>query len=516
MYTGEHVRTRPDQPAFIMAGTGEAVTYAELEARSNRLAHFLRTVGLNRLDHYAIFMENNARYVECCAAGERSGLYYTCINSFLTADEVAYIVNNSESQVLIFSEEKRAIGTEALKQCPGVEVALLADGPGDGATVLNLDEAVKCCPTTPVDDESLGMAMMYSSGTTGRPKGILRPLPEQPPGEVIPAYDFIRTVWRLREGMTYLSPAPLYHSAPHGGVNLTIRMGGTAVIMEHFDPEQYLMSVEKYRPTYTQLVPTMFSRMLKLPAHIRDKYDVSSLLVAIHAAAPCPPQVKEQMIDWWGPVLLEYYSATELLGFAVCDSTEWLSHRGTVGKVVSGEICVLDDDMRPVPKGEPGTLWFKTMSEFSYFNDPQKTVESRSADGTMTTVGDVGYVDDDGYLYLTDRATFMIISGGVNIYPQETENLLITHPKVADAAVFGVPNEDLGEEVKAVVQPMPGFEAEPELADELLAFCAEHLSRQKVPRSIDFEPELPRLPTGKLYKRLLRDRYWAEHATRIV
>jgi long-chain acyl-CoA synthetase len=516
MYTGEHARTRAQQAAFVMANTGEALTYADLEARSNRLAHFLRGVGLTRLDHYAIFMENNAHYVECCAAGERSGLYYTCINSFLTADEVAYIVNNSESTVLIFSEDKRAIATEALQQCPGVKVALVADGPGDGAYILNLDEAVSGCPTMPVADESLGIAMLYSSGTTGRPKGILRPLPEQPPAIVVPAYDFIKGSWRYREGMTYLSPAPLYHSAPHAAVNLTIRMGGTAVIMEHFDPEQYLMLVESYRPTHSQLVPTMFSRMLKLPAEVRDKYDVSSLEVAIHAAAPCPPQVKEQMIDWWGPVLLEYYSATELLGWAECDSNEWLSHRGTVGKVVSGEISVLDDDMRPVPRGESGTLWFKTMSEFSYFNEPEKTAESRSPDGTMTTVGDVGYVDDDGYLYLTDRATFMIISGGVNIYPQETENLLITHPKVADAAVFGVPNLDLGEEVKAVVQPMPEFDPSPILADELIEFCSGQLSRQKVPRSIDFTAELPRLPTGKLYKRLLRDRYWGEHKTKIV
>ena len=516
MYPGEYAHTRADQPAFIMAGTGEAVTYAELEDRSNRLAHFLRGVGLKRLDHYSIFMENNAHYVECCAAGERSGLYFTCINSYLTPDEVAYIVNNSESRVLIFSEEKRAVATEALKQCPNVEVAVIVDGPGDGAAIHNLGEATKGLPATPIPDEWLGTSMLYSSGTTGRPKGILRQLPEQPPAEQLPAFDFITKMWRYREGMTYLSPAPLYHSAPNGAVAFTIRVGGTAIIMERFDPEHYLQLVERYRPTHSQLVPTMFWRMLKLPEAVRKKYDVSSLEVAIHAAAPCPVQVKEQMIDWWGPILLEYYSATELLGFAVCDSEQWLSHRGTVGEVVAGEVYVLDENMQPVAKGEPGTLWFKTMSEFAYFNDPVKTTESRSPDGTMTTVGDVGYVDDDGYLYLTDRSTFMIISGGVNIYPQESENLLITHPKVADAAVFGVPNEDLGEEVKAVVQPMPGVVDGQELADELLAFCGEHLSRQKVPRSIDFAAELPRLPTGKLYKRLLRDRYWGEHTTRIV
>jgi long-chain acyl-CoA synthetase len=260
----------------------------------------------------------------------------------------------------------------------------------------------------------------------------------------------------------------------------------------------------------------MFSRMLKLPEATRSRYDVSSLEMAIHAAAPCPVQVKEQMIAWWGPIIHEYYGATEGLGFAACDSEQWLAHRGTVGKVVLGELHVLDENMQPCPKGTPGTLWFKTATPFEYFNDPVKTAEARSPDGTMSTVGDVGYVDDDGFLYLTDRVTFMIISGGVNIYPQECENLLITHPKVADAAVFGVPNEDLGEEVKAVVQVMPGFAANSDLADELMKFCRANLSHQKCPRSIDFEAELPRLPTGKLYKCELRDRYWTGRKSRIV
>jgi long-chain acyl-CoA synthetase len=285
--------------------------------------------------------------------------------------------------------------------------------------------------------------------------------------------------------------------------------------MEHFDAENYLSLVERYRPTHTLLVPTMFWRMLKLPEAVRNSYDTSSLETVIHGAAPCPLQVKEQMIDWWGPIILEYYGATEGLGFAACDSEQWLSRPGTVGQVTLGELLVLDDSMQPVPTGQPGTLWFRSGSEFSYFNAPVKTAESRSPDGSLTTVGDVGYVDDEGYLYLTDRASFMIISGGVNIYPQECENVLITHPKVADAAVFGVPNEDLGEEVKALVQPMPGVSPGPVFADELIAFCGQHLSRQKVPRSIDFEAELPRLPTGKLYKRHLRDRYWAEHTSRL-
>jgi long-chain acyl-CoA synthetase len=516
MYPGNSAKLRAKQAAFIMAHSGEAVSYAELEARTNRLAHFCRSRGLKRLDHYSIFTENNARYIECCGAGERSGLYFTCINSFLTADELAYIVNNSESKVLIFSEARRDVAVEAMRQCPNIEISLVVDGSGDGGRILNLDDATSSLPATPIADESVGTAMLYSSGTTGRPKGIIRPLPQQPPSQQLPLFDFLQKLWRYREGLVYLSPAPLYHSAPQAAVNLVIRNGGTAIIMESFDPERYLQLVEKYKPTHSQLVPTMFSRMLKLPEAVRSRYDLSSLEIVIHAAAPCPAQVKEQMIEWWGPIIHEYYGATEGLGFAACDSNQWLAHRGTVGKVMLGDLHVLDEDMQPVPKGMPGTIWFKTATPFEYFNDSAKTAEARSPDGSMSTVSDVGYVDDDGFLYLTDRATFMIVSGGVNIYPQECENLLITHPKVADAAVFGVPNDDLGEEVKAVVQTMPGIETNSDLKDELIAFCLRHLSRQKCPRSIDFEAELPRLPTGKLYKRVLRDRYWGDRKTRII
>jgi len=331
-----------------------------------------------------------------------------------------------------------------------------------------------------------------------------------------PLFQFLLKLWKYREDMIYLSPAPLYHSAPQAAVGLTIRRGGTVIVMEKFDPEPYLALIEKYRVSYSQLVPTMFSRLLKLPDAVRGRYDLSSLENAVHAAAPCPVQVKEQMIAWWGPILQEYYGATEGLGFTACDSAEWLAHKGTVGRVLLGKLHVLDDAMNEQPVGTPGTLWFETATPFDYFGDPARTAEARSADGTMSTVGDVGYIDGDGYLYLTDRATFMIISGGVNIYPQECENLLITHPKVADAAVFGVPNADLGEEVKAVIQLMPDVAEGPEVAAELIAFCGQHLARQKVPRSVDFEAELPRLPTGKLYKRLLRDRYWGNKTSRIV
>lgn len=516
MYTGKHAHLRPLQPAFIMATSGEAVTYAELEARNNRLAHLFRRRGMKRRDHYAVFMENNSRYLEACGAGERAGLYFTCVNSYLTSDELAYILTNSESRILITSMAKLAIAREALPQCPRVELCIVVDGPTESERIVGLQEATAGLPATPISDESIGTAMLYSSGTTGRPKGILRPLPEQPPSQQMPLFDFLQKLWCYREGMIYLSPAPLYHSAPQAAVNLTIRMGGTVIIMESFDPERYLQLVEKWRITHSQLVPTMFSRMLKLPQEVRQRYDLSSLEIAIHAAAPCPALVKDDVINWWGPIIHEYYGATEGLGFTACNSAEWLAHRGTVGKVLLGELHILDENLQPCPVGTSGTVWFKTASPFEYFNDPNKTREARSPDGSMSTVGDVGYVDSDGYLYLTDRATFMIISGGVNIYPQECENLLITHPKIADAAVFGVPNPDLGEEVKAVVQPMPGIEPGPDLAEELISFCSAKLSRQKVPRSVDFEVELPRLPTGKLYKRLLRDRYWGNKTSRIV
>jgi len=516
MYPGKQVAARAAQPAVIMAQTGEVVTFGELDARSSRLAHLFRARGLNRLDHYAIFMENNARYIECCSAGARSGLYYTCVNSFLTPEELAYIVNNSESRILITSEARRSVALVALESCPKIELCLIVDGKGASTRAQNLDEATAQYSATPIADESLGAAMLYSSGTTGRPKGILRPLPVQPPSQQLPLYMFLDKLWGCRDGMIYLSPAPLYHSAPQAAVSLAIDRGGTVIVMENFDAERYLQLVETYRVTHSQLVPTMFSRMLKLPERVRERYDVSSLSFVVHAAAPCPVPVKEEMIAWWGPIILEYYGMTEALGFTACDSAEWLAHRGTVGKVMLGELNVLDENMKPCPTGTPGTLWFKTATPFEYFNDPVATAKARSSDGSMSTVGDVGYVDADGYVYLTDRATFMIISGGVNIYPQECENLLVTHPKVADAAVFGVPNEDLGEEVKAAVQLMPGVAPGTGVAEELIAFCAQHLARQKCPRSIDFEAELPRLPTGKLYKRLLRDRYWQGHKTRIV
>jgi long-chain acyl-CoA synthetase len=462
-------------------------------------------------------MDNDYRMLLSEGGAERTGLYFTTINSYLSAEEVAYIVNDSEARVVVTSAAKSEVASQLPALCPKVERWLMVGTGGAPAEPFeDWQEAISRYPADPIDDEQLGTPMLYSSGTTGRPKGILRPLPEVHPGQNLPLIDGLKALWRFREGMIYLSPAPLYHSAPQASVSLSIRLGVTAVVMEHFDAAQFLDLVGRHRVTHSQMVPTMFSRLLKLPEDVRAAADLSSLEVIIHAAAPCPVPVKEQMIDWVGPIVIEYYGATEGNGFTFCDSADWLAHKGTVGRPVVGQILILDDDGNPPPPGTPGTVWFGGGVNFEYFNDPTKTAESRNATGDASTVGDVGYLDDDGYLYLTDRKTYMIISGGVNIYPQETENLLITHPKVMDAAVIGVPDEDLGEVVKAVVQPVPGVEPDAALERELIAFCREHLAHFKCPRTVDFLDELPRLPTGKLYKRLLRDRYWGDRTTRIV
>ena len=516
MYPGKYAIENAEQPCIIMAGSKEVITYKELEGRSNQCAHLLRKHNLNAYDHYAIFMENNSYYAEICCAGTRAGLYYTTINSYLSAEEVAYVVNNSQSKAIITSLARYDVAKEAIKHCPNVELLLIVDGVGNVEPFIKYEQAIAEFPVTPIANEKLGTPMLYSSGTTGRPKGILRSLPDQSPAIPLPLFQFLNEMWQFRKNMVYLSPAPLYHVAPLSSIELAIRNGGTCIIMERFDPEQYLALIEQYRVTHTQLVPTMFSRLLKLPEAIRTRYDLSSLEVALHTAAPCPVKVKQEMISWWGEIIYEYYGATEGLGFTFCDAVEWLAHPGTVGRVFLGEIHILNDEFEACPNDMPGTIWFKSESNFEYYNDKIKTQETCSPDGRLRTVGDIGYRDDEGFLYLTDRKAYTIISGGVNIYPQECENLLITHAKVADVAIIGVPNEDLGEEVKAVVQPMPNVKPSSELERELIEFCHENLARYKCPRSIDFEIELPRLPTGKLYKRILRDRYWEGKSSKIL
>ncbi len=513
MHPSIHAKTQPNKAAYIMAATGETVTYRQLDEQSNRIAQLFRSLGLRPGDHIALFLENNPRFFEICWGAQRSGLIYTAISSRLTAAEVEYIVDDCGAKLFVTSVALADKAAEIAALMPGVAKRYAIDGTIDGYD--SWEEAIAVQPATRIADETAGHDMLYSSGTTGRPKGVLPVIEPQPIDADNPLLQITRKLYGMDERTIYLSPAPLYHAAPLRFNMTVMKLGGTSVIMEHFDAEEFLRLVPKFNITHTQLVPTMFVRFLKLPDEVRLKYDVSSLRCAIHAAAPCPIPVKEKMIEWWGPIIWEYYGGTEGNGLTICSSAEWLAHKGTVGRAVVGQLRICDDAGVEVPPGEPGTVYFAGGRQFEYHNDPKKTAESRNAQG-WSTLGDVGYVDPDGFLHLTDRKAFMIISGGVNIYPQEAENLLINHPKVMDCAVFGVPNEDFGEEVKAVVQPRSMSDAGPGLAEELLAYCRQNLSTIKCPRSIDFEAELPRHPTGKLYKRLLRDRYWQGRESRIL
>ena len=500
----EIAASQPEKIAYIMADTDTRVTYGELEADANRGAHLFRSLGLKRGDHIAILLENHEAFYKLCWAAQRSGLYYTAISWRLQSEEVEYIVNNCGARLFITSSARKEV-VEALDgKLPAVESKYMLDGVIDG--FASWEEAIAEQPTTPIDDQAEGVAMLYSSGTTGYPKGVKRPLPDTPYGGADPM-PLLTMLYGATEDSVYLSPAPLYHAAPLGFTMSCLRSGIAVIVMQHFEAEFALECIEKYRATHSQWVPTMFIRMLKLPGEVRAKYDVSSLQCAIHAAAPCPIPVKEQMIDWWGPIIYEYYAGTEGNGFVQLNSEEWLQHKGSVGKPLTCEIHICDDEGQEVPVGESGTIYMGGGGEFEYHKDDEKTAGSRHPQG-WTTLGDVGYVDEEGYLYLTDRKHFMIISGGVNIYPQEAENVMIMHDAVLDVAVFGVPNEDFGEEVKAVVQLKDHSQASAMLEVELMDYCRERLSAIKCPRSVDFREELPRHPTGKLYKRLLKDEYW--------
>jgi acyl-CoA synthetase (AMP-forming)/AMP-acid ligase II len=513
MHPKIHAVQNGSKPAYIMAESGEVVTYAQLDARSNQLAQFFRANGVQIGDGIAIFMENNARYLEVTWAAQRAGLYYTAISSRLTAEEAAFIIADCNAKILITSAGMAQVAAQMVERTPNLKRRLMIGGAIAGYE--DFAAAIAGMPTQPIADETQGADMLYSSGTTGRPKGVKRPLNGEPIDAVNSLHGLTKMLYGFGQDTIYLSPAPLYHAAPLRYCMAVQAFGGTVVVMEHFDAEAALRLIEHHHISHSQWVPTMFVRLLKLPESVRSKYDLSSLKVAIHAAAPCPIPVKEQMIAWWGPVIYEYYAGTEGNGFCAVNSTEWLAHKGTVGRAMLGVLKIVGEDGNEVPTGTDGAVYFEGGPAFEYHNDKSRTGDAYNTKG-WSTLGDVGHVDAEGYLYLTDRKAFMIISGGVNIYPQETENVLIGHPKVADVAVIGVPNEDFGEEVKAVVQPVNMEDAGPELADELMAYCRAHLSPIKCPRSIDFDPELPRHPTGKLYKRLVRDRYWGNRTSKIV
>ena len=505
MHPFVHAAATPDKPAIIMASSGAVMTYGELNARSNRVAQLLRSHGLVRGDTIAVLMNNCADYLAVCWGAQRAGVVYVAMSTKLTADEAGYIVADSGSTLMIASASLGGVAAAA-------SAALSARYATGGAIAgfADLDAALAAQPDTPIADESCGRDMLYSSGTTGRPKGVRGPLPTGALEAGDALTGLVGMLYQFVPDMIYLSPAPLYHAAPLRYCMAVQRFGGTVVVMERFDPEAYLALVEKHRITHSQLVPTMFVRMLKLDAAARVRHDLSSLKVAIHAAAPCPIDVKHAMLDWWGPVVYEYYSATEGAGFTTITPQEWLARPGSVGKAILGEIRVLGDDDEVLPAGQTGRIYFAGGPGFSYHNDAAKTASVMGAHGA--TFGDIGHVDDEGYLFLTDRAAFMIISGGVNVYPQEAENALTLHPEVVDVAVFGVPDAEMGEAVKAVVQPRDMALAGPELEAELIAFVRARLSHVKCPKSIDFMAELPRHDTGKLYKRLLKDKYWADAA----
>jgi len=509
---GIYAATHPERAAVITS-SGRLVTFAEIEERSCRLAQALFAHGLRPGDHVAVLLPNDHRTHEVAFGLQRSGLYYTMVNTHLAAEEAAYIVVDCGARTLITSSALAPLATELMALTPAVELRLMVGDRGEEGHEL-YDDFVSGFPGEPLTAEVEGSPMLYSSGTTGHPKGIRRPLSGLPFGADAVLAPMLGGIMGFGEGDVYLSPAPLYHSAPLVWSMTAVRLGGTAIVMEHFDPETCLRLIGGQSVTHAQFVPTMFVRMLKLPDETRAACNVSSLRSVVHAAAPCAPEVKRRMIEWWGPIIHEYYSGTEGMGMTWITSEEALTHPGSVGRAIWGQVHVCGDDGEELQVGEDGVVYFggrPGTPGFEYNHDPEKTRQTFNDRG-WSTLWDVGHVDAEGYLYLTDRKLFMIVSGGVNIYPQEIEDVLVLHPAVEDVAVFGVPEPEMGEEVKAVVQPAPGAVPGPELEAEIIAFCRDHLSHYKCPRSVDFTEVLPRGENGKLYKKALREAYWASSA----
>jgi long-chain acyl-CoA synthetase len=506
MHPSEHAKLTPNKPAYVMAPSGDEVTYAQLDDISLRGARFLRSAGVLAGDHIALYMENNRQYLQIVWAAQRCGVIVTPISSHSKTPEVLHILANSDAKLFITSKKLSAAASEIKAGAPQVSHFLMVDGVSFGYS--SWEAALESQMPVPVSDECAGAMMMYSSGTTGSPKGVYpKWSPDRPISYMDPGQQLIKKYFGFDQSTVFLSPAPLYHAAPLIANLVVMFSGGTSVIMERFDTEASLALIDIYQVTHSQWVPIMFIRMLKLPIETRRRFRLTSHRCAIHAAAPCPKETKLEMIKWWGEIIHEYYSSTENVGMTVLDTSQWMTHQGSVGKPLGCKLHILNDEGEELPVGDMGSVYFESAAVgFEYYKEPEKTASSTNARGWVT-IGDIGYLDSEGYLFLTDRKNFMIISGGVNIYPQEVENVLIQHPKVSDVAVFGIPNAEFGEEVKAVVQPRDRADSQAALAQELIAWCKERLSGVKCPKTIDFAAELPRLENGKLYKREIAQSY---------
>lgn len=501
---GTHATSDPDGVAVIEHDTGRTLTFGVLEDRSRRLAGLWRKRGIVAGDHVAVLLDNRATYFEVAWAAQRSGLYLTPVNWHLGAAEAGYVIDDCGARSIVSTQRLAPLLEQLQTATAGVPIRLVADGVIDDWEPY--EAAIDGVEPMAEADETEGAWMFYSSGTTGRPKGIKPPPRHAPFGTGGPLEALVQGMFAFRQGMTYLCPAPLYHAAPLGWSMATHRLGGTVVVLDRFDPEIVLDAIATHRVTHAQFVPTHFVRLLKLAPEVRCAADLSSLEMVVHAAAPCPPDVKEAMLDWWGPIIHEYYSGSEGAGFCAIGPDEWRAHRGSVGRSMLGPVHIVDPNGNELPAGQSGQVWFESGSRFEYHGDPAKTAEAIDQRG-WATIGDIGHLDEDGYLYLTDRMSHTVISGGVNIYPREIEDVLIGHPSVLDVAVIGVPDDEMGERLLAVVEPAPGAQAGPELAAELQEHCRSHLAGFKCPRDVEFVDELPRLPTGKIRKSELRSQH---------
>ncbi|GAB5459014.1 MAG: acyl-CoA synthetase [Henriciella sp.] len=505
MYPREYAIATPDKPAIIMARSGQVMTYSELEAQANQVAHLFRAHGLRLGDRVAFLLENRIDIFPFTWGAQRAGLLYVAISSHLTADEVRYILDDCSAKVFLTSDYVDDAILDEITRLEPQPICYKFGSPKEG--FADWDEAIAPQPNSPIADEALGADMLYSSGTTGRPKGVVpmvdHSLPADAPSRRVTLFsDF----FSFSEDIVYLCPAPLYHAGPLRWTLLVHQVGGTAIVMEKYDAEEALSLIEKHAITHGLFVPIHFIRMLKLDPARRDAFDVSSFRVAVHAGAPCPPDVKQSMIDWWGAIFYEYYAGSEANGFVASRPDDWRNHPGTVGRAVIATPHICDEDGEPLPVGEEGGVYFEGGGQFKYNNDPQKTKDAYNKYG-WSTLGDVGRLDADGYLYLTGRKNFTIISGGVNIYPQEIENRIIKHPEVSDVAVFGVSDPEFGQKVIAIVEPVDFSRAGNPLADSIKSHCKQTLSGIKTPRQIEFMERLPRTETGKIRKHTLLEAY---------